>query len=185
MMRKIYLLMICPLCAFFVIASESGARCLIESKQTDATDKITFAVIGDTGTGKKNQLGVALSMGRVYEQEPFGLVLMLGDNIYGGVNSHSFQKRFERPYQYLLAHGVRFQAVLGNHDKGSSKKESGYDPFNMTGRRFYTFARGSGAKGEPLTQFFALDSSRMDGEQLAWLEKELAASQAIWKIAFF
>jgi predicted MPP superfamily phosphohydrolase len=179
MIRKIYLPMTCLLCAFFVIAPARGARSLAE------TDKIKFAVIGDTGTGESDQFGVAQSMDRAYQQEPFGFVLMLGDNIYGSVNSRAFRERFEQPYRNLIAHGVKFQAVLGNHDKGGSVKETGYGQFNMIGRRFYTFTRGSGIKGEPLAQFFGLDSSRMDEEQLAWLEKELAASQAVWKIPFF
>jgi 3',5'-cyclic AMP phosphodiesterase CpdA len=124
-------------------------------------------------------------MEKVYEQEPFGFVLMLGDNIYGSVNSRAFQERFEQPYHNLITHGVKFQAVLGNHDKGGAEKEVGYGQFNMVGRRFYTFNRGSVTDGRPLAQFFALDSSRMDGEQLAWLEKELEVSQATWKIPFF
>jgi calcineurin-like phosphoesterase family protein len=185
MMGKIYLLISCLLFAFFEIASSRGERGLIESKQTVAPDKITFAVMGDTGTGEKNQLAVAQRMEKVYEQEPFGFVLMLGDNIYGSVNSRAFQERFERPYHNLIAHGVSFQAVLGNHDEGGAEKEIGYGQFNMIGGRFYTFTRGSVTNGRPLAQFFALDSSRMDGEQLAWLEKELAVSQATWKIPFF
>jgi predicted phosphodiesterase len=185
MMRKIYFLMTCLLFIFFEIASAHSDRSLIESNQTAAADKITFAVIGDTGTGEKNQFAVAQRMEKVYEQERFGFVLMLGDNIYGSVNSRAFQERFERPYQNLIAHGVKFQAVLGNHDKGGAEKEVGYRQFNMVGKRFYTFTRGSATNGGPLAQFFALDSSRMDGEQLAWLEKELAVSQATWKIPFF
>lgn len=53
MIRKIYLLTTCLLCAFFVIAPARGARSLAEP------DKIKFAVIGDTGTGESNQFGVA------------------------------------------------------------------------------------------------------------------------------
>jgi len=49
----------------------------------------------------------------------------------------------------------------------------------MNGERFYTFAPKAGVR------FFALDSNYMDRTQLAWLERELAASGSDWKIAFF
>jgi len=185
MTRKICFLTVCLLCAIFTIASARAARGLRDSKRVVTPDKFSFAVIGDTGTGKSGQLDVAHVMETVYEKEPFELVLMLGDNIYGGVNSHAFRKRFEQPYHNLIARDVQFQAVLGNHDKGGVKREVGYDPFNMAGNRYYTFTRGLSEGGAPLAQFFALDSSKMGNEQLAWLEKELAESRAIWKIPFF
>src|SRR5262245_14145195 len=84
----------------------------------------------------------------------------------------------------LIHRGVKFQAVLGNHDKGVDR-EVGYKQFNMAGRRYYTFTHGLSEEGAPLAQFFALDSSKMGEEQLAWLGKELTESRATWKIPFF
>jgi len=185
MTRKICFLTACILCALLAIASARAARGLRDSKQAVTPGKFSFAVLGDTGTGKRGQLAVAQAMETVHEREPFGLVLMLGDNIYGGVNARAFRKRFEQPYHNLIARGVNFQAVLGNHDKGGVKREVGYDPFNMAGRRYYTFTRGLSEEGAPLAQFFAIDSSKMDKEQLVWLEKELTESRATWKIPFF
>lgn len=185
MTRKICFLTAYLLCALLAIASARAARGLRASKQAVTPGKFSFAVLGDTGTGKRGQLAVAQAMETVHEREPFGLVLMLGDNIYGGVNARAFRKRFEQPYHNLIARGVNFQAVLGNHDKGGVKREVGYDPFNMAGRRYYTFTRGLSEEGAPLAQFFAIDSSKMDKEQLAWLEKELTESRATWKIPFF
>ena len=49
----------------------------------------------------------------------------------------------------------------------------------MNGERFYTF------KPKPGVRMFALDSNYMDPSQLAWLEKDLAASGSVWKICFF
>src|SRR5262245_11309334 len=118
MTRKICFLTACLLCAILTIASARVARGLRDSKRVVTPGKFSFAVIGDTGTGKRGQLSIAQVMETVCEREPFGLVLMLGDNIYGGVNSRAFRKRFEQPYHNLIARGVMFQAVLGNHDKG-------------------------------------------------------------------
>ena len=138
---------------------------------------VSFAVIGDSGTGKPQQFAIATAMASFKERDAFQFVVMLGDNIYGGIKGrHAFEERFEKPYSALLGQGVKFYAVLGNH--GNIKAESNYEMFSMEGRRFYTFTRG-----DNLVQFFALDSSGMDAEQLAWLEKELAASRAKWKVA--
>jgi hypothetical protein len=48
----------------------------------------------------------------------------------------------------------------------------------MDGNRYHTFKKGN-------ARFFALDSNYMDPVQLAWLERELAASGSDWKIAYF
>ena len=50
----------------------------------------------------------------------------------------------------------------------------------MNGERYYAFKPPQGS-----VRFFALDSNYMDKAQLAWLEKELAASDSAWKICFF
>ncbi|PYP89975.1 MAG: metallophosphoesterase [Blastocatellia bacterium AA13] len=141
-------------------------------------NKVVFAVIGDSGTGKQDQIDLARVMEKFYEREPFDTVIMLGDNIYGDVSRKSLHQCFEKPYEKLLERGVGFYATLGNH--GNSLAECEYKPFHMEGRHYYTFTQG-----KDLVQFFSLDSNQMDREQLGWLEKELAASKARWKVAFF
>ena len=42
---------------------------------------VRFAVIGDSGTGRKPQYEVASQMANYREQFPFDFVAMLGDNI--------------------------------------------------------------------------------------------------------
>ena len=134
-----------------------------------------FAIIGDTGTGDASQIEIARQMERVHAEFPFEFVLMLGDNIYGNNDASGFKLKFEDPYQTLLKSGIKFYAALGNHDDPSQRL---YKPFNMDGKRFYAFKKGD-------AQFFALDSTYMSPEQLTWIDKELAASTAKWKICFF
>ena len=136
-----------------------------------------FAVIGDTGTGDKNQNAVAGELANVRAKFPFDFVIMMGDNMYGGDRPSDFVKKFEMPYKPLLDAGVKFYAALGNHDDPANQRA--YKPFNMNGERFYTF------RPKPGVRFFALDSNYMDKSQTDWLEKELAASGSDWKIAFF
>jgi len=139
---------------------------------------IKFAVIGDTGTGDRNQLSVAKQLAGWRARFPFGFVIMMGDNMYGSENPRDFVRKFEEPYRPLLAAGVKFYASLGNHDNPNQRF---YKPFNMNGDRYYTF-RPSLTGG---VRFFALDSTYMDRAQVAWLDRELAASGSDWKICFF
>jgi predicted MPP superfamily phosphohydrolase len=138
-------------------------------------NSVRLAVIGDSGTGDSFQYELARQMVRCRQTFPFDFVIMLGDNIYHGTGSNHFEERFELPYKPMLDGGVNFYASLGNHD---SPSERFYKPFNMNGRRYYTFKKGN-------VRFFALDSNYMDPPQLQWLEKELQKSGEHWKICFF
>ncbi len=142
----------------------------------NAKDSFHFAVIGDTGTGGSEQRKIGADMATIRARFPFDLVVMTGDNMYGGESPNDFKKKFEIPYAALLSGGVKFYASLGNHD---NENQRFYKNFNMDGKRYYSFKPKDGIR------FFALDSNYMDKEQLDWLEKELAASGSDWKITFF
>ena len=136
---------------------------------------IQFAVIGDMGTGRTPQYQLAARMETLRHTFPFDFVITLGDNIYGGSGANDFLTKFELPYKALLDAGVKFYASLGNHD---GIEQSLYKPFNMGGRRYYTYKKGK-------TQFFALDSNYLSPDELSWLQKELRNSTADWKISYF
>ena len=137
-------------------------------------DSVKFAVIGDTGTGGRAQYDVARRMVEAHSRFPFDFAIMLGDNLYGAENPSDFVDKFERPYKPLLDAGVKFYAALGNHDEPAQRF---YKPFNMDGKRYYTFSKGN-------VEFYVLDSTYMSPAQVEWLQKELAASNARWKIAY-
>jgi predicted phosphodiesterase len=136
---------------------------------------VRFAVIGDSGTGDKAQFDVGRQMADCRQKFPFESVLMLGDNIYGDESAVDFQRKFEEPYKTLLDAGVKFYASLGNHD---NPNERFYKPFNMGEKRYYNFKNNG-------VEFFALDSTYMDPQQLDWLAKALQASNSAWKICYF
>lgn len=142
----------------------------------NSADSVKLAIIGDSGTGSSSQMRVAERLVASRQKFPYGFVLMLGDNLYGGSSPRDFEKKFEQPYKPLLDSGLKFFAALGNHD---NPNERFYKQFNMNGERFYTF------KPKGNVRFFGLDSNYMDKAQLQWLEKELAASGSDWKICFF
>ena len=137
---------------------------------------LRFAVIGDSGTGDRNQYEVAKELEAYHQAVGFDFVIMLGDNIYGGHKPEDFAEKFEKPYKPLLDAGVKFYASLGNHDDADVERQ--YKPFNMGGERYHTFRKKD-------VTFFALDSNYMDPKQLQWLESNLATADAKWKICYF
>jgi 3',5'-cyclic AMP phosphodiesterase CpdA len=138
-------------------------------------DSVKFAAIGDNGTGDRPQYEVAQQMTNAHASFAFDLVIMLGDNMYGGQQPDDFVKKFELPYAPLLKAGVTFQASLGNHDRPENVS---YRLFNMNGQRYYSYVRKN-------VRFFALDSTQMDPKQLAWIDTSLGEAREEWKICYF
>ena len=137
-------------------------------------DSVKFLVIGDSGTGDRNQYTVATQIVEAHKRFPFDFAIMLGDNLYGSESARAYETKFARPYKPLLDAGVKFYAALGNHDEPSQRF---YKPFNMDGQRYYTH-------GTDNVEFFVLDSTYMTPQQLAWLKEELRTSGAKWKIPY-
>jgi 3',5'-cyclic AMP phosphodiesterase CpdA len=137
---------------------------------------LKFGVLGDSGQPGTGQTAIARQMAAWRTRFPFELVIMTGDNLYGSERASDYRKKFEIPYKALLDAGVKFYASLGNHDDVEQRM---YKNFNMNGRKYYSFRPKAGVR------FFALDTNYVDQNQVAWLEKELAASGSDWKIAFF
>jgi hypothetical protein len=140
-------------------------------------DSLKFGVLGDFGTGDRDQYQLGEEMAKLHARFPYELVLTVGDNIYGSERPQDFVRKFEQPYKLLLDAGVKFYASLGNHD---SREQRFYKLFNMEGQLYYTF---KAPKQD--VRFFALESSYLDRQHLAWLEKELENSREAWKIPYF
>lgn len=138
-------------------------------------DSVRFAIIGDTGTGSKQQHQVADLMLQYRAVFPFEFVLMMGDNLYGTETPADYKQKFQDVYQKLLDDKVKFYATLGNHDQPN---ERFYENFNMNGKEYYRFSKGNVA-------FYSLNSNYMDKTQLKWFEDELAKDTSEWKICFF
>ncbi len=145
-----------------------------------------FAVIGDTGSGDRNQYRVAQALVRYHDRTPFDTVLMAGDNIYTNGEFSKIGAVFVVPYQELLKRGVKFYASLGNHDIRSENgdREVAYPQFNMQGKRYYTHGQGD-------VRFFVLETNDLIDRnapdrvaQLEWLDRELTASKAKWNIVY-
>src|SRR5512139_4011974 len=90
-------------------------------------DTVKFGVIGDSGTGERQQYEVAARMADARQRFAYDFVIMLGDNLYGRQGPADLVAKFERPYKPLLDAGVRFYASLGNHDEPANRF---YRPWN-------------------------------------------------------
>lgn len=157
------------------IASADAAARAVQAPAAVLSDAISFAVIGDNGTGKAPQYDVARQMVKAHRVQPFELVLMLGDNMYGPQQPRDFVDKFEIPYGPLLRMGIPFYAALGNHDEPDNRN---YPKFNMGGQRYYSVARGP-------ARFFFFDTNFMDSAQVKWIERSLRDAQEEWKIVIF
>ena len=138
-------------------------------------DSVRFMLVGDTGTGSRQQNELAQLMVRYRQVFPFEFALMVGDNMYGSEKAADYKKKFEDVYRPLLDQEVKFYAALGNHDESNQRF---YDHFNMNGEEYHRFEKGGVA-------FYCLNSNYMDKKQLDWLEGKLKADTANWKVAFF
>jgi 3',5'-cyclic AMP phosphodiesterase CpdA len=155
------------------VASRSSA---LELLLPNKPDSLKFAVLGDFGTGERPSHEIAAQMAALRTRFPFELVITTGDNVLERQGTpDDLVVKFERPYAPLLRAGVRFYASLGNHDR---KADRYYGPWNMNGSRYYTFAKRN-------VRFFALDTNRLDREQLDWIEQALRSSTDDWKICYF
>ena len=140
-------------------------------------DKAVFAVIGDAGTGGRDQFRVAQAMAETYRRQPFGLLLTTGDNVYYGDVADRANEVIHKPYRPLFDAGVEFRPVLGNHDIDEQEDMPEILATLGMSRRFYSFTSGP-------VDFFALDSNQMDSDQLTWLIGRLTCSDSEWQVVY-
>src|SRR5215471_926023 len=144
-----------------------------------AKSRLRFPLVGDCGTGDRDQIGIAKQMFDAHRQSAFDFAVAVGDNIYPNGSARYFTKHFEQPFAALLKERVSFHAVLGNHDVQEGRQDQcQYPLFNMGGRNYYTVKQGEG-----LLDLFMLDSTDCDAAQIGWLEQQLQGSTARWKLA--
>ncbi|CAN5574671.1 metallophosphoesterase [soil metagenome] len=136
-----------------------------------------FAVIGDFGTGGEEQAAVAQRMCKWRANHPFDHVFTTGDNIYDKGDRERFEGRFWNPYGCLFDAGVRWRAILGNHDiiANGGLDELNEPTFGMKARNFVVRRNG--------VRFVMVDSNAL---RMGWLASHLRSKPADrWTIVVF
>jgi predicted phosphodiesterase len=137
----------------------------------DAQTPFAFAVISDT----QGNLPVAGKVSELALSERPSFVLHAGDLVSTGSNKRHWTDTFFPSMEPLISRAAIFP-VLGNHEADA---EFYYQYMDLPKPEYYyTFTYGN-------AQFFMIDTNRNVGsgsEQYAWLEKQLKASRATWKI---
>ena len=127
----------------------------------ESPSEVSFAVIGDAGTGGENQFRIASRMAQSYELQPFSLLLTTGDNVYFGDVITRAKEVVDKPYRPLFDAGVEFRPVLGNHDIGREDEDDDELASTLAALHmpagYYHFTRGP-------VDFIALDSNDMDSD---------------------
>ena len=135
------------------------------------TDSFSFAMIGDmqpvSGGGVSNPYVASYVMDAV-SREDIDFIIQVGDLTYAGHEIEYFQVRD----QLTAMARVPFYAAVGNHDTAASV---GLDLFiDYFGDAYYAFSYGN-----PyfifLSSELAGEKGLITGDQLAWLDSELAA----------
>ena len=160
--------------------------------QEDTDDSTSrFAVIGDYGLAGKNSKDVS-DMVHSWDGD---FIITVGDNNYNVGSADTIDENIGQYYHDFIApytgtYGLgaeinRFFPTLGNHDWQTDEAQPYLDYFALPGNeRYYDFRAG------PL-HFFALDNNyaepdgfRRTSIQAEWLQTQLAASTAPWKLAY-
>jgi hypothetical protein len=170
-----------------VVPGEAPDMTLQPRAWPTSPDRLTFAAIGDNGSGGRQAMAVASRMADTYGVEPFGLVALLGDICYYGNLEDRFDEVFARPMAPLVDAGVGFELAIGNHDDALGHSEEGLAEIEAelrllgTPALYYTTTHGP-------VDFFYLDSSAPGlfgsaaSAQREWLDDALASSTNQWKI---
>jgi hypothetical protein len=163
----------------------------ITATPSDCGSGTRVAVIGDYGLAGQAEAEVAALLDR------WGVdsIVTTGDNNYMDgaaetidANIGQYYHAYIAPYQGTYGAGAtasdnRFFPALGNHDWYTPGAQPYLDYFTLPGNeRYYTVQRG------PI-EFFILDADKnepdgysADSVQAQWLQQQLAASDAPWKI---
>ena len=155
-----------------------------------------FWIVGDSGTGGKEQKEVHEGMKKFVGEERLDGFIHVGDMAYGSGTDREFSEKFFPVYETTLRNTVCWPS-MGNHEGKSSQGESAagpyYDAYVLPAsaeagglasgtETYYSFDYGN-------IHFICLNSHDLDRSPTAamaqWLKADLEKTKADWLVAFF
>lgn len=139
----------------------------------DSTEPVRFLAFGDSGAGTADQYALLDQMYTV----PYDLIVHTGDIAYDDGTIDQYEDNVFGVYGDILRN-IPFFPSSGNHDYRTMQGAPFRDVFNLPGEeKWYSFDWGR-------VHFAALDTEASYTEQAKWLDEDLAASTAPWKIVY-
>jgi tartrate-resistant acid phosphatase type 5 len=172
-------------------------------------EAVYFAIIGDFGQGTANKCEgrVATMIDGWNARVPISSILTVGDNNYDEGETRTLKANITKAYGKYVQNKT-FLPTLGNHDWNTVAKAPGYPygrPYPYLKYFSYLSQYSPASPGKPpvegryyrapvgkLVDVFALDANYQEpdgtccnSKQADWLKRELAASQAPWRLVLF
>jgi hypothetical protein len=136
--------------------------------------QLRIAAAGDVGEGEEEEWQTAWSMHQLADDDPYDVLLMLGDNVYPDGDPARLDQTVFRPFEIVLEDGTRLDAIVGNHDAGYADQQM--QVMGMDGRWWAQHLPGD-------VLLIGLDGNNpTDPDQLAFLESTLADATERWRI---
>ena len=202
--RSVHVLTAIVLAVFALSSVACGASVVVDARPTPAftphhfpdNAAVKFLVIGDWGSGDRNQKLIAKRMDEKAAADGSTFTLAVGDNFYprgvSSVTDPQWKTSFRDIYTGKSIQGP-FYVALGNHDYMKEPQAevdySGIDPRWKMPERYYTFSQSSSTG--VTVDFFALDTTPVNdhdkeyiNKEVVWLEEQLKRSTAKWKIVY-
>jgi len=145
---------------------------------------VRVVAFGDFGTGSEAQKQTAAAILKYSKDHPLDFGITLGDNFYPYGMTATSDPRWQTQWEQLYGPlGIKFYAVLGNHDWVGPDSPAAEILYSARSRDwkmpspYYTYTAGP-------VQFFAFDTVEDSEAELEWLDSELSKSTARWKVVY-
>ena len=141
----------------------------------DPAPPFHLSAAGDIGEKGARLDTTGEAMAEIGATAPYDAFLLLGDNVYPSGDPARLPETVYEPFGPVLDQGTEMLAILGNHDVKEGHGPAQMEALGMPGRWW------SKHYGDVLV--VGLDSNTPDDpEQLHFLERTLAETNATWKI---